>query len=152
MGFKKKSLDEDECLRLDNQICFPLYAVSKEVVRKYKPFLDEIGLTYTQYIVMMVIWEGKKLSVQELGERLYLDSGTLTPLLVKLEKKGLVERSRSHKDERVVEIAATEKGTGLKVQAREIPKKISGCLGISVKDVITLKKILDKSLKNITES
>lgn len=148
MGIRKRELDEDWCLRLDNQICFPLYVVSKEVVRKYKPFLDEIGLTYTQYIVMMAIWEEGKLSVQQLGERVYLDSGTLTPLLVKLEKKGLVERNRNKDDERIVEITATEKGIGLKVQAREIPKKISACLGISAKDAIVLKKILDKTLKS----
>ena len=88
-------MKDDKCLELGRQICFPLYAASREVTRRYKPFLDEIGLTYTQYIVMLVLWEEEKISMHELGERLYLDSGTLTPLLVKLESKGLISRERS---------------------------------------------------------
>ena len=89
-----------DVLKLDNQLCFPLYAVSKEIVRRYTPFLGEIDLTYTQYIVMMVMWEHKEVSVKELGQKLFLDSGTLTPLLKTLEKKGLVSRERSKTDER----------------------------------------------------
>ena len=140
-------MKNDKCLELGRQLCFPLYAASREVVRKYKPFLDEIGLTYTQYIVMLVLWEHEKISMHELGERLYLDSGTMTPLLVKLEAKGLIERKRNEKDVREVIVNATEKGIGLKVQAREIPKKIVSCLNLSVKDAVQLKRILNKVLK-----
>ena len=93
-----------DCLRLETQLCFPLYVCSKEIIRKYKPYLDPLGLTYTQYIAMMVMWERKKVNVKELGERLYLDSGTLTPLLKKMEEKGLVRRERSSKDERVLDV------------------------------------------------
>lgn len=139
-------MKEDRCLKLSNQLCFPLYAASREVTRKYKPFLDEIGLTYTQYIVMLVLWEEEKISMHELGKRLYLDSGTLTPLLLKLEGKGLVERTRNEKDVREMIISATDKGIGLKVQAREIPKKIGSCLNLNARDAVQLKRILGKIL------
>lgn len=139
-------MDEDKCLRLNRQLCFPLYAASKEVVRKYKPFLDEIGLTYTQYIVMLVLWEKEKINMHELGETLYLDSGTLTPLLMKLERKGLVERVRNEKDEREVIVMITAKGMGLKVQARSVPKAVGQCLNISPIEAMQLKKILKKIL------
>lgn len=140
-------MKEDRCLELGRQLCFPLYAASREVVRKYKPFLDEIGLTYTQYIVMLVLWEEEKISMQELGKRLYLDSGTLTPLLVKLEEKGLVEKARNEKDVREIIVSVTDKGVGLKVQAREIPGKIGKCLNISAIEAVQLKKILNKILE-----
>lgn len=139
-------MKEDRCLELSRQLCFPLYAASREVTRKYKPFLDKLGLTYTQYIVMLVLWEEEKISMHELGKRLYLDSGTLTPLLVKMEKRGLVERVRNEKDEREVIVAATEKGIGLKVEAREIPKAIGKCLKISPMEALQLRKILNKIL------
>lgn len=139
-------MKEDKCLELSRQLCFPLYAASREVIRKYKPFLDEIGLTYTQYIVMLVLWEEEKISMRKLGERLYLDSGTLTPLLVKLEGKGLISRERNEKDVREMIVTATEKGIGLKVQAREIPGKIGKCLNLNVKDAVQLKRILNKIL------
>ena len=100
--------DKYDVLRLDHQLCFPLYACAKEIVRRYKPFLDEIGLTYTQYITMMVLWEKKQVSVKELGESLFLDSGTLTPLLKKMEQKGLLTRERSKEDERVLLVTITE--------------------------------------------
>ncbi len=140
-------MKEDRCLELGRQLCFPLYAASREVVRKYKPFLDELGLTYTQYIVMLVLWEEGKISMQELGNRLYLDSGTLTPLLVKLEEKGLVEKARNEKDVREIIVSITDKGVGLKVQAREIPGKIGKCLNISAIEAVQLKKILNKILE-----
>lgn len=140
-------MKEDRCLELGRQLCFPLYAASREVVRKYKPFLDELGLTYTQYIVMLVLWEEGKISMQELGNRLYLDSGTLTPLLVKLEEKGLVEKARNEKDVREIIVSVTDKGVGLKVQAREIPGKIGKCLNISAIEAVQLKKILNKILE-----
>lgn len=139
-------MKDDKCLELGRQICFPLYAASREVTRRYKPFLDEIGLTYTQYIVMLVLWEEEKISMHELGERLYLDSGTLTPLLVKLEAKGLISRERNEKDVREMIISATDKGIGLKVQAREIPGRIGKCLNLSLKDAVQLKRILGKIL------
>ena len=94
--------DKYDAIKLENQICFPLYACAKEIVRRYKPFLDELNLTYTQYITMMVLWEEKEMNVKELGKRLYLDSGTLTPVLKRLEQKGLVIRKRNSKDERVL--------------------------------------------------
>lgn len=141
----------DRCLRLDHQLCFPMYAASKEIIRKYTPYLKEIDLTYTQYIVMLVLWEQERISMRELGERLYLDSGTLTPLLVKLEKKGLLVRERSKTDERIMEITATDKGIGLKVKSRKIPKEIGKCLNLSPKEAYELSKILKKILKNTTE-
>ena len=102
--------DKYDAIKLENQICFPLYACAKEIVRRYKPFLDELDLTYTQYITMMVLWEEKEMNVKELGKRLYLDSGTLTPVLKRLEQKGLVIRKRNSKDERVlmIKLLATE--------------------------------------------
>ena len=102
-------------LKLANQLCFPLYAASKEIVRHYKPFLDELDMTYTQYIAMMVLWEHKEVTVKELGQYLYLDSGTLTPLLKTMEKKGWVERNRSKEDERVLNVTITEQGDALRV-------------------------------------
>lgn len=139
-------MKDDRCLELSRQLCFPLYAASKEVTRKYKPFLDALGLTYTQYIVMLVLWEEEKISMQKLGKRLYLDSGTLTPLLVKLEDKGLVERVRNKDDEREMIVMATQKGIGLKTEAREIPKQMGKCLNISAMEALQLKRILGKIL------
>lgn len=119
------SLEKFEQLKLENQICFPLYAAAKEVVRKYKPYLDELDLTYTQYITMMVLWEKEQLNVKELGSMLYLDSGTLTPLLKKLEAKGYVTRQRSQEDERNLIICITEKGDALKEKAAYIPQDVA---------------------------
>lgn len=138
-----------DALKLENQICFPLYACSKEIVRKYKPFLDEIDLTYTQYITMMVLWEHKEMNVKDLGEFLYLDSGTLTPVLKKLEQKGYVARARSIEDERVLKVTITEAGEQLKEQAVEIPAKIGSCVGLSSEDALKLYEILHKILKAI---
>jgi MarR family transcriptional regulator, organic hydroperoxide resistance regulator len=138
-----------DALKLKNQLCFPLYACSKEVVRMYKPFLDEIDLTYTQYIAMMVLWERDELSVKELGEYLYLDSGTLTPLLKKMETQGLVVRKRSSSDERSVLVSLTEQGERLRDRAVEIPAKIGGCLPISRDEAQTLYSLLYKILGNI---
>ena len=109
--------DKYDVLKLENQLCFPLYACSKEIVRKYKPFLDEIDLTYTQYISMMVLWEHKAMNVKQMGEYLYLDSGTLTPVLKKLEQKGYVTRQRDESDERILNVTITEKGEKLKEKA-----------------------------------
>ena len=119
------SLENFEQLKLENQLCFPLYAAAKEVVRKYKPYLDEIDLTYTQYITMMVLWEKEQCNVKELGSVLYLDSGTLTPLLKKLESKGYITRCRCKEDERNLIIHITEKGERLKEYAAGIPKEMA---------------------------
>lgn len=107
-------MDKYDALKLENQLCFPLYAVSKEIVKRYKPFLDRLDLTYTQYITMMVLWEHRQMNVKELGEYLYLDSGTLTPVLKKLEQKGWIERTRARDDERVLIVTLTQEGDRLK--------------------------------------
>ena len=127
-----------EALRLDNQLCFPLYACAKEIVRRYKPFLDEIDLTYTQYIAMMVLWEEREINVKELGSRLYLDSGTLTPVLKRLEQKGLITRQRDDKDERVLIVSITKEGDELKDKAVEIPIKMAGCVSLEPQDAAEL--------------
>ena len=136
-----------EALKLQNQLCFPLYAASKEVVRKYKPYLDEIDLTYTQYIAMMVLWEHKEVNVKELGECLYLDSGTLTPVLKVLEQKGFVKRERSKEDERNLSVTLTEGGEKLKEQAVSIPAKIGACMPLEPQEVMELYRLLYKLLK-----
>ena len=135
-----------EALRLDNQLCFPLYACAKEIVRRYKPFLDEIDLTYTQYIVMMVLWEEREINVKELGSRLYLDSGTLTPVLKRLEQKGLITRQRDDKDERVLIVSITKEGDGLQDKAVEIPIKMAGCVSLEPQDAAELYGLLHKLL------
>ena len=135
-----------EALKLENQICFPLYAASKEIIRKYTPYLDEIGLTYTQYITMMIMWEKKSVNVKELGKCLFLDSGTLTPMLKKLEAKSLITRTRSKNDERNLIVTITEEGEALKERAVEIPYKMASCSGLSAEEGATLYKILYKIL------
>lgn len=135
-----------DSLKLSNQLCFPLYAAAKEVIKKYKPFLNEIGLTYTQYIVMMVMWEKTSVNVKTLGEALYLDSGTLTPLLKKLEAMGLINRKRSEKDERNTIVTISEKGETLKEKAEMVPKQISGCINLSEEEATTLYSLLYKLL------
>jgi len=141
--------DKYQCLKLDNQLCFPLYAVSKEIVRKYKPFLDEVDLTYTQYIVMMVVWEDEQVSVKEMGKKLFLDSGTLTPVLKTLEKKGLIERTRSKEDERNLIVTLTPSGKALKDKAVDIPAKMGGCLNISPEDAMELHNILHRIMETL---
>lgn len=141
-------MDKYEVLKLENQICFPLYACSKEIVKKYTPFLDEIDLTYTQYIAMMVLWEHKEMNVKELGRYLYLDSGTLTPVLKKLEQKGFVSRRRDTMDERVLKVAVTEAGMALRERALGIPMKIGGCVNLELEEVLQLQTVLRKILKN----
>lgn len=138
-----------DALKLENQLCFPLYASAKEIVRKYKPFLDEIDLTYTQYITMMVMWEQKEMNVKVLGNYLFLDSGTLTPVLKKLEAKGYITRTRSDKDERILMIAITEKGEALKEKAAAIPEKIGGCISLAPEEAKTLYQLLYKILRQV---
>lgn len=141
-----KKYDE---LKLENQLCFPLYAASKEIVRRYKPYLDELNMTYTQYITMMVLWEHKELTVKELGKYLYLDSGTLTPLLKTMEKKEWVSRCRSKEDERVLHVSITEKGEALKEKAVHVPEQISQCVKLEKEEAMQLYRILHKMLDNM---
>lgn len=138
--------DKYDSLKLGNQLCFPLYAASKEIVRRYTPFLKEIDLTYTQYIAMMVMWEEQQISVKDLGARLFLDSGTLTPLLKTLEKKGLVSRSRSKEDERFLIVTVSDEGMKLRDKALDIPAKVGGCVKLEKDEASELYKILYKLL------
>ena len=140
-------MEKYDALKLEKQLCFPLYAVSKEIVKKYKPFLDELDLTYTQYITMMVMWEHKEMNVKELGEHLYLDSGTLTPVLKKLEQKGWVKRNRAKEDERVLIVTLTTEGEKLRDKAVEIPQKVGVCVCLDQEEAASLYKILYKIIK-----
>ena len=135
-----------DVLKLDNQLCFPLYAVSKEIVRRYTPFLNEIDLTYTQYIAMMVMWEQQVISVKDLGKRLFLDSGTLTPMLKNLEKKGFISRERAKHDERILMVSVTEKGMELREKALDIPAKIGSCVCLEEGEAVQLYTIVRKML------
>lgn len=141
--------DKYDVLKLSNQLCFPLYVCSKEVVRSYKPFLDEIDLTYTQYITMMALWEKGEINVKDLGEILYLDSGTLTPVLKKLEQKGYICRNRSHEDERVLIVTVTPEGEKLRERAVEIPAKMSSCISLSQEEAQMMYGLLHKLLQNM---
>ena len=142
-------MDKYESLKLENQICFPLYACAKEITRHYRPFLESLDLTYTQYITMMVLWEEKEINVKRLGERIFLDSGTLTPLLKQLEKKEYIVRGRSKEDERVLNVKITDKGLKLRDKALDVPTKIASCVKLSQDEAVFLYKILYKLLGNI---
>ena len=135
-------MEEYDCLKLDRQLCFPLYAAARKVIAQYSEPLARIGLTYTQYVTMMVLWEEKTVSVKELGRRLYLDSGTLTPLLKSMEKKGLIVRARSKSDERVVELTLTEAGARLRDQAAGVPAQVSACVKLPQSDAKELYRLL----------
>lgn len=135
-------------LKLENQLCFPLYACSKEIVKRYKPLLDTLDLTYTQYIVMMVMWDEKEINVKSLGEKLFLDSGTLTPVLKKLENKGYINRKRNPNDERNLIISIQSKGIKLKEKAKNIPQEIGKCVNLNEKEAKTLYKTLYKILSS----
>jgi DNA-binding MarR family transcriptional regulator len=134
---------------LENQLCFPLYAAAKEVVRHYKTVLEEMDLTYTQYITLMILWDKKILTVNELGAFLYLDSGTLTPMLKKMEAKGMISRRRSDMDERKVNVEITAKGMDMKKQAADIPEKMSVCLKLTEEEASTLYKLLYKLINTL---
>ena len=142
-------MEKYDASKLDNQLCFPLYAASRELIKSYRPFLDEVGLTYTQYITMMVIWETGRINVKELGDRLYLDSGTLTPVLKSLEAKGYINRRRSKEDERILNVEITEAGELLRGKAEKIPDKVFACADISQKDAQALNSLLRKILLKI---
>ncbi|MBX3506769.1 MAG: MarR family transcriptional regulator [Parvibaculum sp.] len=134
----------DDPLSLDNQLCFALYSSSLLMTKLYKPMLDEIGLTYPQYLAMLALWEEDGVTVSALGGRLYLDSGTLTPLLKRLEKAGLIQRERNAADERQVLVRLTQAGRALKRQAAAIPRKVAASAGVPVAELIALKKKLQK--------
>ena len=142
-------MKEFDLLKLENQLCFPLYACSKEIIKKYKPFLDKLDLTYTQYITMLVLWEEKNINVKTLGDKLLLDSGTLTQLLKKLEEKGYIERKRSIKDERKLIVSLTKKGEELKQLSQDIPLNIGKCLNLTKKETIDLYNLLYKVLNQL---
>ena len=135
-----------DALKIDNQLCFPLYACSRAVIKQYKPYLDKLDLTYTQYIALMVLWERRSLTVKELGDKLFLDSGTLTPLLKKLEIKGLVTRRRSSEDERNLIVAITPQGEALRDRALEIPGEMVKCLSLTGDEAMVLYNLLYKLL------
>ncbi len=135
-------MQSDDMLKLDNQLCFPLYAASREIIKLYHEPLSKIGLTYTQYITMMVLWEEKRINVKDLGKRLFLDSGTLTPLLKVLEKDGYITRTRSKEDERVLVVELTKEGAQLKKKASNIPLEVGQCIQLSVDDAKELYRLL----------
>ncbi len=135
-----------DALLLENQLCFPLYACSREIIKRYRPHLDALGLTYTQYIVLMVIWAENTVSVRDLGRRLYLDSGTLTPVLKTLEKMGLITRARSKEDERVLMVTVTERGQALREEALSVPQAMANCLTLEADEAATLYRLLYKML------
>ncbi|MBR1540395.1 MAG: MarR family transcriptional regulator [Clostridia bacterium] len=141
-----------DCLKLENQLCFPLYACSKEIVRRYTPLLEELDLTYTQYIVMMVMWEEQETNVKTLGEKLYLDSGTLTPLLKKLETKKYITRTRCKDDERNLVIQITKEGMDLRKKAKSVPEELGKCVNLEPKEAGELYKILYKILNHFQEN
>ena len=134
-------MDKYDSLKLSNQLCFPLYAASKEIVKKYRPYLDELDLTYTQYIAMMVMWEKEVVSIKDLGDRLYLDSGTLTPVLKSLETKGYIKRKRNDKDERVLDVTLTPDGKKLKDRALKVPAAMLGCVSLEPEEAAELYRI-----------
>jgi len=135
--------------KLENQICFPLYVIAKEITGLYRPFLDELDITYPQYLVLMVLWENDGVTVSHIGEKVFLDSGTLTPLLKRLEGKGIIDRKRKKEDERVVEVFLTESGKQLQKKACEIPGKIQNKIGVETEDLIHLKETIQKILNKI---
>ena len=134
-------------LKLENQLCFPLYVCSKEIIKRYKPYLEQIDLTYTQYIVMMVMWEDKEIQFRDLSRKLYLESNTLTPVLKKLEEKKFIKRERLTGNDKNIILKLTKEGIVLKEKAKTIPKFMESCLNIEYKDYENLKEILDRIMK-----
>ena len=143
-------MDKFESLKLSSQVCFPLYAASREVIKLYKPFLDEYNLTYTQYITMLVLWEDEKITIKELCKKLYLDSGTITPVIKKLEAMGLLIKYRDKSDERIVNVELTDKGRELKEEIVKVPEQVSCKINGSVEDLLILKNLLEKVLDEIS--
>ena len=138
-------------LQLDSQLCFPLYACARKVIGAYTPLLKPLGLTYTQYIVMLELWEKEKVKVGELGHRLYLDCGTLTPMLKKMEESGWLTRCRCKVDERVVYVALTEKGRALREEVKNIPMKVGSCITLPQEEALELYRLLHKLLDSMED-
>ncbi|MFC3188563.1 MarR family winged helix-turn-helix transcriptional regulator [Shewanella intestini] len=145
-------MNNEPTLLLDNQVCFSLYSLTNAMVRAYRPLLDELSLTYPQYLVMMVLWQESGISVKTLGDKLHLDSGTLTPLLKRLEIKGLVLRGRSEQDERVRVLHLTQKGQGLQQQAKKIPERMQCKIAAQGTDLQKLKQLCDDTLRLMNPS
>jgi DNA-binding MarR family transcriptional regulator len=148
---QEPGLSTDAQLLLDNQVCFPLYSAANAVIRTYRPLLDALDLTYSQYLVMMVLWETDGISVKDLGARLHLDSGTLTPLLKRLEVKGYVVRGRSDLDERVRVLLLTDAGRGLKQQAFAVPQQMKCKIDLELDELITLKMLCEKLINSVND-
>lgn len=142
--------DRYDCLKIENQLCFPLYVASKEIVRKYKPLLDILNLTYTQYIAMMVLWEKKEVTVSELGKALFLDSGTISPLIRKLQEKGYVDLSNDKSDERITHVILSEEGLSLREKALRVPEQIGSCIHLNTEDALNLYRILYQIISDLT--
>ena len=140
--------DYHDIMKLDNQLCFPLYAAARNVTSLYTPWLKPLGLTYTQYITFLVLWEKDGISVSEIGSRLMLDNGTLSPMLKKMEQEGYIERNRSREDDRVVIITLTEQGRDLQERAKDIPEKVAGCIDLPVEKAKQLYDLLYELLEN----
>ncbi|HAU8249837.1 TPA: MarR family transcriptional regulator [Vibrio vulnificus] len=141
--------DSEAQLLLENQICFPLYSVANAVIRAYRPLLEALDLTYSQYLVLLVLWQQNGINVKDLGAKLHLDSGTLTPLLKRLEAKGIVERRRGQTDERVRELFLTEAGRALKPQAQQVPQNMLCRIDLSIDELVTLKSLCEKVLEKL---
>ena len=141
----------DDALRLENQLCFPLYACARKVVGKYTPLLKPLNITYTQYIVFLVLWDCGSITIRELCRKLYLDTGTLTPLLKKMQTEGYVERRRDPEDERVVIVTLTEKGYALKEQVKDVPGSVGSCMPLTAEEAVALYSLLYKVLGSIDE-
>jgi len=148
---KGREVQDPDYLKLENQLCFPLYACAKEVVRRYRKPLEKLNLTYTQYIVMMAFWEYGSMTEGELGEKVWLDSGTLAPLLKRLEKQGLLTRARLDGNERKLFVSLTDEGENLKKKALSVPLEMQGCLDLPPEDLIRLKVLLDKALSRMKD-
>lgn len=144
-------MDQHKTPQLGNQLCFPLYVIAKEITGLYRPLLEELDITYPQYLVMMVLWEHQRLTVNQIGEKLFLDSGTITPMLKRLEAKSYIVRQRKIEDERVVEISLTDKGERLQDKACLIPEKMNDTLNLSETDVQELKQAISKLLDKINK-
>ncbi len=144
-------MDQHKTPQLGNQLCFPLYVIAKEITGLYRPLLEELDITYPQYLVMMVIWEHQRLTVNQIGEKLFLDSGTITPILKRLEAKSYIVRQRKIEDERVVEISLTDEGERLQDKACLIPEKMNDRLNLSETDVQELKQAISKLLDKINK-
>ena len=141
-----------ESLKLCNQVCFPLYACSKELVRQYRPYLKELGLTYTQYLVMMVLWEKQTVSSRELAECVRLDYGTLTPVLKRLEQAGYLQRTRAPEDERLLTLELTKQGKDLRDKAVFIPPAVAKCMGLTAEEFQALYMLTYKALRHMEQN